>query len=145
MEMIKGGIAVDDRGSLRFINDFNFSGVKRFYQIQNHRAGFIRAWHGHQFEGKYFYVAKGSIMLASAPMDEHSHFTVGDVSRVSKCILSDKNVSIAHIPPKHFNGFKTLEEGTVVLVYSTSTLEESKNDDIRVKWDYWDIWQEDFR
>ena len=43
-----GGIAVDDRGQLRFVNDFNFANVKRFYQVENHRQGFIRAWHGHK-------------------------------------------------------------------------------------------------
>ena len=41
--MIPGGIAVDDRGALRFINDFAFEGVKRFYCVTNHRAGTVRA------------------------------------------------------------------------------------------------------
>ena len=36
-----------------FVNDFNFENVKRFYQVENHRQGFIRAWHGHKKEGKY--------------------------------------------------------------------------------------------
>jgi dTDP-4-dehydrorhamnose 3,5-epimerase len=44
-KIINGGIAPDDRGSVRFVNDFDFAKVKRFYQVENHRAGFIRAWH----------------------------------------------------------------------------------------------------
>jgi dTDP-4-dehydrorhamnose 3,5-epimerase len=57
INQISGNIAIDDRGSLRFINDFNFEGVKRFYQVQNHCKNFIRAWHGHIKEAKYVYLA----------------------------------------------------------------------------------------
>ena len=28
--LIEGGLAVDDRGEVRFVNEFNFEGVKRF-------------------------------------------------------------------------------------------------------------------
>ncbi len=59
-KLIPGNVFADDRGFLRFINDFNFENVKRFYQVENHRQGFIRAWHGHKKEAKYVYVSKGS-------------------------------------------------------------------------------------
>ncbi len=36
--VINGKIAVDDRGSLSFVNDFTFDRVKRFYLVNNHRA-----------------------------------------------------------------------------------------------------------
>ena len=66
---IKGGVAVDDRGSVRFVNDFDFKNVKRFYQVSNHKEGFIRAWHGHEREGKYVYVAKGSALIGAVKLD----------------------------------------------------------------------------
>jgi hypothetical protein len=50
--MLSGGLALDDRGEVAFVNEFNFRGVKRFYMVSNHRAGYIRAWHGHRREGK---------------------------------------------------------------------------------------------
>jgi len=50
--LIPGGIAVDDRGTLTFANDFNFYGVKRFYQVQNFSTSTIRAFHGHLNEAK---------------------------------------------------------------------------------------------
>jgi dTDP-4-dehydrorhamnose 3,5-epimerase len=40
--LLDGGLAVDDRGQLSFVNAFNFESVKRFYLIANHKAGFIR-------------------------------------------------------------------------------------------------------
>ena len=39
-KVLNGGIFVDDRGPLRFVNEFNFEGVKRFYQVENHERGF---------------------------------------------------------------------------------------------------------
>ena len=48
---MRGGVAVDDRGEVGFVNDFTFSGVKRFYTVANHSDGFVRAWHGHRLVG----------------------------------------------------------------------------------------------
>lgn len=136
-KLITGGVAVDDRGSLRFVNDFDFSGVKRFYQVQNHRRGFIRAWHGHKVEAKYVYVAKGSALIGAVPLE-------GD-QIVVKFTLSDKQPRVLYIPNNYANGAMTLEEDTIIQYFSTSTLEQSKGDDIRFPYDKWNIWQEDFR
>ena len=46
--LIEGGLAVDDRGEVRFVNGFGFEGVKRFYAVSNHQPGFVRAWHAHR-------------------------------------------------------------------------------------------------
>lgn len=131
-----GGIATDDRGSVRFVNDFDFKDVKRFYQVENHRQGFIRAWHGHKKEGKYVYVTSGTILVGVVSIEDEN---------ISKYVLSAKQPKVLYIPPNNFNGFKTLENNTTVLFFSTSTLEESLNDDIRMPYDKWNIWEEDYR
>lgn len=141
LKLIPGGIAVDDRGSVRFCNEFKFAGVKRFYQVQNHRRGFIRAWHGHQHEGKYVWVTKGSALVGVVPLDAEK----GDLSQVKKFVLSDKAPKILFIPAGNFNGFMNLEEDTRIIFFSTSSIEESSGDDIRKEFDCWDIWAEDFR
>lgn len=140
-KILKGGIAVDDRGSLRFVNDFNFEGVKRFYQVENHRRGFIRAWHGHKNEGKYVWVPSGTALVGVVPLDAPH----GDMSRAAKYILSAMNPSILWIPPGNYNGFMNLEEQTRVIFFSTSTIDESRADDIRLPYDTWNIWEEDYR
>lgn len=137
-KLITGGVSVDDRGSLRFVNDFDFSGVKRFYQVQNHRRGFIRAWHGHKVESKYVYVVKGTALIGAVPLE-------GDSPIVVKFTLSDKTPRVLYIPNNYANGAMTLEEDTIIQYFSTSTLEQSKGDDIRFPYDKWNIWQEDFR
>jgi len=135
-KVLNGGIAVDDRGSLRFVNDFNFGDVKRFYQVENHRLGFIRAWHGHKKEGKYVYVSSGTALIGVVNME---------TEEIQKFVISAKQPKILFIPPNHYNGFKNLEENTSVIFFSTTTLEESLGDDIRQAHDKWDIWAEDFR
>jgi hypothetical protein len=38
-----------------------------------------------------------------------------------------------------------LEENTKIIFFSTSTMDDAKDDDIRQPFDMWDIWQDDFR
>lgn len=135
-KLMSGGVSVDDRGSVRFVNDFDFKNVKRFYQVENHRQGFVRAWHGHKKEGKYVYVSSGSALIGVVNME---------TEEISKFILSDKSPKILWIPPGNYNGFKSLEENTKILFFSTTSLEESLGDDIREEHNKWDIWKEDFR
>jgi len=143
-KLINGGLATDDRGTVRFVNEFNFDGVKRFYQVQNHRAGFIRAWHGHHKEGKYVYVAKGTAIIGAVPIDMMIEKNV-DQSKVFKTVLSSNNPKVLFIPAGYANGFKSLEANTIVQFFSTSTLEESLGDDIRFDYDLVNIWEEDYR
>lgn len=137
-QVLNGGVFTDDRGRIRFVNDFDFKNVKRFYQVENHRRGYIRAWHGHVNEGKYVYVAKGSALIGAVPMDDKD-------AEPQKFIISEHNPKVLWIPPNHANGFKNLEEDTRIIFFSTSTLEESKEDDIRFPYDQWNIWEEDYR
>lgn len=132
MEIIKGDISVDDRGKISFVNDFEFEYVKRFYMVENHERGFVRAWHGHKEEAKYVFVASGSILLGCVSMED---------AKLSKYVLSADKPQILYIPPGFYNGFKTLTDDTKVIFYSTATLEEAMNDDHRESADTWDIFE----
>lgn len=143
-KLINGGVATDDRGSVRFVNEFNFEGVKRFYQVQNHRAGFIRAWHGHHNESKYVYVVKGSALVGAVPIGMMIDQNI-DQSKVFKTVLSSNNPKVLFIPAGYANGFKSLEADTIIQFFSTSTLEESLGDDIRFEYNLIDMWGEDYR
>ena len=143
-----GNIATDDRGSLRFVNDFNFDGVKRFYQVQNHSRNFIRAWHGHIKEAKYVYVVKGSILFGAVPISSTPYsdeLGQNTTQEPKKYILSSDKPSILYVPPNHANGFMTLTDDAIVQFFSTSTLDESKGDDIRFAYDTWNIWNVEYR
>ena len=132
-KIINGGIAVDDRGSLRFVNEFDFAGVKRFYCVENSGpARQVRAWHGHKKEGKYVYVARGSIVVGVVNLDTEQV--------ILRTVLSDASPKVLYIPPNHANGFMNLTENAIVFFFSTSTLDESRGDDIRFPYDKWNIW-----
>jgi dTDP-4-dehydrorhamnose 3,5-epimerase-like enzyme len=140
-QIFKGDISVDDRGALRFVNEFDFSKVQRFYQVENFSKDVIRAFHGHLKEGKYVYVPTGSILLCWVPLTDKKHPS-RDVE-VQRLVLSDRKPQVVFIPPGNANGFRVLEENSQVLFFSTSTLEESKGDDYRFAYDYWgeEIWK----
>ncbi len=129
--LLTGGTVVDERGSVRFVNDFNFEKIKRFYQVENYHRGYIRAWHGHKKENKYVYVARGSALIGSVNLD---------TQEIQKFVLSDKEPRILWIPENHANGFMTLTDDAILIFFSSNTLEESKADDIRFPHDKWDIW-----
>ena len=136
-KLLNGGVFVDDRGPLRFVNEFNFDGVKRFYQVENHERGFIRAWHGHKIESKYVYIVKGSAWVGVVDME--------DTTVVEKFVLSDKSPRILFIPAGKYNGFQSLEEGTIIQFFSTTTIEESKGDDYRLPYEDFPIFKKEYR
>ncbi len=139
INLIKGGLAVDDRGTVSFVNDFNFQDVKRFYMVENHKQGFIRAWHAHKNEGKYVLVLKGSAIVAAVEIDNWDNPSKNLL--VSRFVLSEKNPSILFIPKGHANGFLSLSEDLKIMFMSTSTLEDSLKDDYRFEAHYWNPWE----
>lgn len=130
--LIKGDIAVDDRGKVSFVNDFDFAGVKRFYVVENHQKGFVRAWHGHKKEAKYVYVVTGAAIVGVTDLSGEN---------VERFVLSADKPQVLYIPAGHANGFKTLTDDTKLIFFSASTLEESLGDDIRFDARKWDIWE----
>lgn len=137
--LIEGGLAVDDRGELAFANDFCFEDVKRFYMVSNHVSGFVRAWHAHRREAKYVMVVEGAAIVAAVLVDDWENPSK-DLP-VHKYVLSARKPSVVYIPPGHANGFMSLMPDTKIMFFSTSTLEESRGDDVRYDARYWDVWQ----
>lgn len=133
-----GGLAVDDRGSLKFINGFDLATFKRFYVVENHNAGFVRAWHGHKHEAKAVVCLKGAAIVAGVKIDNWAEPSKDLL--VERFVLSETKFGALHIPAGYANGFKTLSSDTVLMFLSSSTLEESASDDIRFEASYWNPW-----
>ena len=134
-----GGLGIDDRGEVGFVNEFAFTGVKRFYTVKNHRKGFIRAWHAHRIESKYITVVKGAAIVGAVMIDDWKNPSK-DI-KIHRYVLSAGNPSVLFVPQGFANGFMNLTEDTVLVFFSTATLEESKGDDIRFDAYYWNPWQ----
>ena len=136
---IPGGKATDDRGSLTFNNEIELNKFKRFYAIENHKQGFIRAWHGHLKEAKLFVPLRGSFLVAAVELDDP--VSPSKENKIVKSVISDSNSNSLFIPAGFANGFMNLSSDAILLVYSSTSLEESKGDDYRFEFDYWNPWE----
>lgn len=137
-QLLQGGLAVDDRGETAFVNDFSFENVKRFYVIRNHKAGFIRAWHGHKKEAKYATVISGSALIGAVAIDDFDN--PSQDAQVHRFVLSAHKPSMLFIPAGYANGAMNLTHDTNIIFFSTTTMEEAKDDDFRYASHHWDIW-----
>src|SRR5450759_5704398 len=122
--LIEGGLSVDDRGQVSFVNNFNFEGVKRYYMVSNHKPGFVRAWHAHRHEAKYVLVARGAAVVAAVRIDDWEK--PSKTEQVIRYVLSSQKPSVLFIPPGYANGFMSLTEDALLIFFSTSTIEESR-------------------
>jgi dTDP-4-dehydrorhamnose 3,5-epimerase-like enzyme len=128
--IIKGGVAVDDRGVVTFCNEFDMTPIKRFYMLENHTEGFVRAWHGHLKEAKWVTVLSGTAIVGAVRVvieeDLHSHLEK-DYYRY----VLHANGDVLYIPPGYANGCKNLVDNTLVMHFSNMGLGEAEYDDFR--------------
>jgi len=114
----------DDRGSVYCALDhLHTKGVKRIYMVENFTRGRIRAWHGHRKAGTYMHVIRGACKIAAMNMDKHID--------VTSAVLTECKPQIFYVPPGYYNGAMSLTDGTKILIFSTLTFDEVKNDDER--------------
>lgn len=136
--VFQGNKVFDDRGSLGFINGFNVSEFKRFYLIENHSVNFIRAWHGHLKETKAIIMVEGEALVCAVELDNTTNPNKNN--EVTRIVLSATSPSALYIPAGYANGFMTLSTDAKLLVFSSTTVEESQGDDYRFAYDYWNPW-----
>lgn len=136
--LFEGGLGVDDRGSVAFINGFDFEGVRRCYLVANHAAGFVRAWHGHRREAKYVTCVQGAAVVAAVEIDNWD--APSPALTPVRHVLSASRPSVLFIPAGYANGFMSLTGDAKVMFFSTSTVEESRADDVRFDARLWNSW-----
>lgn len=122
MGVIEGNIHRDERGVVRFVNDFDMTRVVRMYCIEP-KLGVVRAWQGHKKETKWFYAVKGSFVVKVVEMKTRL---------MNQYVLTELESQVLKIPGGNYNGFEALEECSVLMVFSDFGLEESKRDDFRL-------------
>jgi dTDP-4-dehydrorhamnose 3,5-epimerase len=137
-QLIKGNRVFDNRGSVRFCNDINFKDIKRFYTVHNYNKNFIRAWHGHLKEEKYIGCIRGTFQISAVKIDNVKK--PNKKNKIFSFFLNQSDNNFIHIPKEYANGSMSLEKDSELLIFSTSSLKESLNDDIRYKADYWNPW-----
>ena len=138
-KIISGGIHIDQRGKLGYVNDFDLSPVKRFYHITHPNTDVIRAWQGHQIEVKWFTCIKGSFRVNLIKIENWKN--PSSQLRSDEFILTESKSQVLHIPGGYVNGFQALENDSTLLVFSDKTVAESTGDDFRFDASYWKVFE----
>lgn len=137
MELIEGGVHVDQRGVVSFVNDFDFHGVERFYHVKAHQPGQPRGWVGHQIEHKWFTALSGSILIAVVAPDDWEIPTSN--LPVQRYVLSAQKPSVLHVPPGHATASIMLSFDAHLGIFSSGKIENTGKDDWRFDLGTWDI------
>ena len=135
--LIEGGLHVDGRGILSYVNDFDFKEVERSYIIRSHRAYEPRGWVGHKIDQKWFWVVQGTSQISVVKPDNWER--PASNLPVERFVLSALKPQVLHVPAGYANTSVNLCEDTILMVFSTGKIENSKNDDYRFEFDTWPI------
>ena len=122
---------VDDRGFLWQLFEGNH--IKRAYVVGNFDKGTVRGFHLHREESKWFFIVRGSAKFVTVNEKDET---------VQSFVLSEKRPAILHVSPGYYNGWKALENDTILIGMSDKTLEESKKDDYRADpFKFGNVWE----
>lgn len=120
--LIQGNQYTDERGLLRFVNEFSMSAVQRMYCIEPN-IDLIRAWQGHQYETKWFFVSRGRFQVQLVSIQNKDARFLFD--------LTAEDNQVLEIPPGYYNGFKACSADSQLMVFSDKSLKDSIEDDLR--------------
>ncbi|MBZ4036549.1 WxcM-like domain-containing protein [Flavobacterium sp. 17A] len=136
-KVIQGGNFADHRGSISFVNDFNFSDIERFYIISNSNENPFRGWQGHKLDAKNFYCLTGSFKIHFIKIDNWENPSKDLM--IETIVVSESDSKIVHIPAGYANAVESLEEKSKLMSFSTLPLTKVSEDDVRYPFDYWHI------
>lgn len=131
---IKGGIAQDERGGIRFVNDFDMTPIKRFYIIKNTDTALIRGWRGHRIEQRWFYALSGSFSVDIIKIDNWANPSTD--LEVENFVLSALDLEVLYISEGYATAIRALEEGSELLVHSDYPLSHAPEDNYTYPVDY---------
>ena len=136
-KIIEGNTFEDHRGSVAFVNDFNFNDIERFYIVSNSNNHPVRAWQGHKIEVKNFYCIQGSVKIYYIKIDNWENPSL-DLP-IESVTLNANESKVLQIPAGYANAIKCLEPNSRLLSFATLPIIKVKDDDIRFETDRWKI------
>ena len=137
-ELIRGGVASDDRGRVAFANDFDLGPVRRFYIVENFAVGTVRAWHAHRHERKWVMALAGAALACCVEIDDWD--SPSPAAEVHRFTLDGAQPAVLSVPAGYANGAMSLLPGTGLVYFSDAPLEASLEDDVRYPARHWDPW-----
>lgn len=124
---IKGGIAKDERGQIRFVNEFDMSLVKRFYMIKNVNTELVRGWRAHRIEQRWFYVVSGSFKIDIVAIDNWEQ--PNPLLEIHTEVLTAEDIKVLNVPAGYGTALRALEDDSELLVYADYPVTHTALDD----------------
>lgn len=138
VSVIEGEIFSDIRGKIFSLNNFHFEQVKRCYFIHHPDENIVRGWNGHKNEHKWFYCIKGAFSVALVRIDNWHNPSENLMPEIHN--LSDNISRLVSVPTGYANCLKAHSPGSIMLVLSDKTIEESKEDNWKYDSHLWVDW-----
>ena len=138
-QIIYGKNYIDERGELKFYNDFDMSSIRRMYFTTILNTKVIRAWQGHTIQSRWFCCIKGSFLVKLIKIDNWKN--PSEKLPVLKYKLSSKKKEILFIPSGYVNGFKALQSDSKLMIMSNYGFSETENDEFRYDKNKWSKWE----
>jgi dTDP-4-dehydrorhamnose 3,5-epimerase-like enzyme len=135
-KLIQGGCHNDERGSIKYNNEFNTSDIKRIYTIENRDTNFIRAWQGHKIERRWFSVIQGSFEIKLIKIDNWEQPNKN--LKVSIFVLEASTLDVLCLPKGYVSSIVAKEKNSKLLAMSDYSLGEI-DDEYRFAPDYFEI------
>lgn len=137
--LITGGKHIDERGCIKFINDFDMSAVKRLYFTEHFTTDVIRAWQAHIVEKRWFLCVEGEFLIKLVKIDDFEN--PSENLRVFKYYLESKTPQILYIPEGYANGFQAKKENSKLMIFADYALGVNPDDQIRYDKNKWSSWK----
>lgn len=136
-KIIRGGLHSDVRGSVAFVNDFDFKGVDRFYTIRCREPNQPRGWVGHRRDRKWFTVVQGKFLIAVVRPD---HWTApSGRERVQHFVLLADEPGVLCVPAGYATAQMALTADAILTVFSSGSIQSAKEDDYRFALTQWNV------
>ncbi|TCK84881.1 WxcM-like domain-containing protein [Albibacterium bauzanense] len=132
--IINGGVHKDQKGTLRFFNDFNMEPIKRFYIIEHSETETIRGWRAHRIEQRWFQVTEGAFKIQLVRIDNWE--TPSKNLPIEEFIISASDNQVLHVPVGFATSIQALENNSKVILFADYGIENAKLDDYLYPVDY---------
>lgn len=126
--LIPISIHKEERGELRYCNEFDLSSAKRFYSITFAEKGQVRAWQAHKVETKAIIPISG---ISKIVLVEITDFDKGIAGQIFEFVLDSTEPHVLLVPGGFANGLQSKSVDSSLMIFSNLSLDEAKNDDFR--------------
>jgi dTDP-4-dehydrorhamnose 3,5-epimerase-like enzyme len=125
-KIIKGDCHIDHRGTLSYNNNFDATGVKRVYFIENKNDNVVRGWQGHKIEKRWFCAAIGSFIIRLIKINNWEL-----PSKELRCIeyeINSDKLEVLYVPKGYVTSIQSIGENAKLLVMANYLIGETKDE-----------------